>query len=192
VETFKTKPFDNQHVSKSTTKEPARTAISVIAIPPMALKRLLTSLFSSQILGWNRFLSLGPEDCEFLVDPEVFGWRGVEVGTEYVLSSGLEDCELSVDPEIFGRGGVEVESEYVLSLAPGDCELSVDPEAFGRGGVEVESEYVLSSGLEDCELSVDPEVFGRGGVGVESEYDLELRISGRPGMVLTALRTVRW
>jgi hypothetical protein len=89
---------------------------------------------------------------------------------------------------------VEVESEYVLSSGPEDCELSVDPEVFGRGGVEVESEYVLSSGPGDCELSVDPEVFGRG-VGVDSEYDLELRISGnmgRPEMVLTALKTVRW
>jgi hypothetical protein len=53
----------------------------------------------------------------------------------------------------------------------------------------------LPSGPEDCEPSVDPEDFGKGGVEVESEYDLELRIGGnvgRPGVVLTALKTVRW
>ena len=55
----------------------------------------------------------------------------------------------------------------------------------------------LSLGPEDCEPSVEPEDFGKGGVGVEveSEYDLELRIGGnvgRLGVVLTALKTVRW
>jgi hypothetical protein len=111
------------------------------------------------------------------------------------LTSGPEDCEPLVEPEDFGKGGVEVELEHVLSSGPEDCELSVDSEVFGRGGVEVESEYVLSSGPGDCELSVDLEVFGRGEVGVDSECDLEVRISGnmgRPEMVLTALKTVRW
>jgi hypothetical protein len=68
----------------------------------------------------------------------------------------------------------------VLPLGPEDCEPSVDLEDFGKGGVEVE-----------------PEDSGKGGAGVEveSEYDLELRIGGnvgRPGVVLTALKTVRW
>ena len=59
----------------------------------------------------------------------------------------------------------------------------------------LKSNEILPSGPEDCEPSVDPEDFGKGGVEVESEYDLELRIGGnvgRPGVVLTALKTVRW
>ena len=98
------------------------------------------------------------------------------------------------------------EGDRFLSSGPEDCEPSVDPEDFGKGGVNKadlinpltqssEGDRFLSSGSEDCEPSVDLEVFGRGGVGVDSEYDLELRISGnmgRPGMVLTALKTVRW
>jgi hypothetical protein len=43
----------------------------------------------------------------------------VEVGFEYALSSGPEDCELLEDPEVFGRGGVEVEPEYDLELRIG-------------------------------------------------------------------------
>jgi hypothetical protein len=72
-----------------------------------------------QPLGWYRYLSLGSEDCEPSVDPEVFGKEGVEVESEYVLSPGLEDCELSVDLEGFGRGRVEAESEYDLELRIG-------------------------------------------------------------------------
>jgi hypothetical protein len=57
-----------------------------------------------QILGSYQFLSLGPEDCEPLVEPEDFGRGGVEV-----------------EPEDSGKGGVgvEVESEYDLELRIG-------------------------------------------------------------------------
>ena len=32
-----------------------------------------------QPVRWYQFLSSGPEDCELLVDPEVFGREGVKV-----------------------------------------------------------------------------------------------------------------
>ena len=88
-------------------------------LPPKAAKAAKASLFLTQNLGWNLFLSSGPEDCELSVDPEVFGRGGVEVESEYVLSSGLEDCELSVYLEGFGRGRAEAESEYDLELRIG-------------------------------------------------------------------------
>jgi hypothetical protein len=66
-------------------KEPARTEPTVTKPPPKAAKAAKASLFVIQNLGWNQFLSSGPEDCEPSVEPEDFGKGGVEVESEYDL-----------------------------------------------------------------------------------------------------------
>jgi hypothetical protein len=53
-------------------KEPARTRLTA----PKA--KVVTRAFAqpqalSQVLEWNQFLSLGPEDCEPSAEPEDFG-----------------------------------------------------------------------------------------------------------------------
>jgi hypothetical protein len=114
----------------------------VAKLPPKAPK-------VTQILGWNRFLSSGPEDCELSVDREDFGKGGVEVEPEDFVKGGVE-----VEPEDFGKGGVEVEPEDF-----GKGGVEVEPEDSGKGGVgvEVESEY-------DLELRIGGNV-GRPGMG---------------------------
>ena len=69
--------------------------------------------FNTIQLGQDRVLSLRPEDCEPLIDPESFG--GVEAGA---------------DPNSFGRGEVGVDSKSF-----GREEAGVDPKLFGRGEV---------------------------------------------------------
>ena len=56
-------------------KEPAHTRPTATMAAPAL----------TQLLGWNQFLSSGPEDCEPSVDLEDFGKGEVEVESEYDL-----------------------------------------------------------------------------------------------------------
>src|ERR1700722_9794003 len=69
-------------------KEPARTRPTMTMAAPSL----------TQPLGWNQFLSSGPEDCEPSVDPGDFEKGGVEVESEY-------DLELRIGGNV-GRPGM--------------------------------------------------------------------------------------